>query len=124
MTNVHMWKRNRLKLKGAIVLARRPGGNGLLGLVETSLFMNWSTTRVRFWWTDIISDARLGLRFDVNGLDDAEAQAKHWLCENPGWEITVWDAHDVNLPVAIDWKAWEKADDKYSNRNPPFAMRE
>ena len=95
-----------------------------MGLVEASLFMNWSTTRVRFWWSDTISDARLGLRFDGNGLDDAKAQARHWRRENPGWEIAVWDAHDVNLPVSIDWKAWEKADDKYSNRNPPFAMRE
>jgi hypothetical protein len=124
MTNVELWKRNRLKLKGAIVLARRPGDNGLLGLVETSLFMNWSTTHVRFWWTDIISNARLGLRFDVNGPIDAKAQATHWRRANPSWEITVWDAHDVNLPVSIDWKVWEKADGKYSNRNPAFIMRE
>jgi len=123
MTNIQLWKRNRLKLKGAIVLARPPGRNGLLGLVETSLFMNWSSTRVRFWWTDIISDARLGMRFDVDGLNDANAHARHCQRENPGWEVTVWDAHDANLPVAIDWDEWEKADDKYSDRNPAFSMK-
>ncbi|MER8601017.1 hypothetical protein NKH09_24535 [Mesorhizobium sp. M1339] len=124
MTNVSSWKRNRPRLKGAIVLARRPDENGLVGLIETSLFMVWSATRVRFWWTDIISDAALGLRFDVDGMRDAEAHARHCREEHPNWEITVWDVHDENLPISIDWNAWAEADDKYSNRNPTFAIKE
>jgi hypothetical protein len=123
MTNVLCWKRNRLKLKGAIVLARRPGQNELVGLIETSLFMNWSSTRVRYWWTDIISDPSLGLAFDVDGIRDAEAHAKHCRREHPSWEIAVWDAHDQNLPISIDWNAWAEADDKYGHRNPTFAMK-
>ncbi|CAN7756226.1 hypothetical protein LJN214_006867 [Mesorhizobium sp. LjNodule214] len=124
MTNVLSWKRSRAQLEGAIVLARRPGQNGLVGLIETSLFMNWSPTRVRFWWTDIITDAALGLTFDVDGMKDAEAHAKHCRGQYPAWEIIVWDAHDENLPISIDWNAWAAADDKYGHRNPPFAMKE
>ena len=85
--------------------------------------MNWSSIRVRFWWTDIISDPTLGLTFDVDGMRDAEAHAKHCRREHPSWEITVWDAHDQNLPISIDWNAWAQADDKYSHRNPTFAMK-
>ncbi|MER8461066.1 hypothetical protein NKJ70_19685 [Mesorhizobium sp. M0092] len=124
MTNVLSWKRSRPQLKGAIVLARRPGENGFVGLIETSLFMNWSPTRVRFWWTDIISDAALGLTVDVDGMKDAEAHAKHCRGHHPNWEITVWDAHDENLPISIDWNDWADANDKYCDRNPTFAMKE
>ncbi|TIL95672.1 MAG: hypothetical protein E5Y73_05340 [Mesorhizobium sp.] len=102
MTNILSWKRKRPKFNGAIVLARRPGENGLVGLTETSLFMNWSSTRVRFWWTDIISDAALGLQFNVDGRDDAEVHARHCRSMHPTWEITVWDAHDEDLPILID----------------------
>lgn len=122
--DVVSWKRKRPNLKGAIVLARLPGGNGFVGLVETSLFMTWSPSRVRFWWTAIVSDPALSLTFDVDGLRDAEAHARHCRGKHPNWEITVWDVHDENLPISIDWNAWADADDKYSNRNPTFAMRE
>ncbi|MER9836166.1 hypothetical protein NKJ28_14455 [Mesorhizobium sp. M0145] len=124
MMKILSWKRDRPKLNGAVVLARRPGENQFVGLIETSLFMNWSPTRVRFWWTDIISDAALGLTFDVDGSGDAEAHARHCRRKQPNWEITVWDAHDENLPIWIDWNAWADADDKYSHRNPTFAMKE
>ena len=122
--DVLSWKRNRPKLKGTLVLARRPGENELVGLVETSLFMNWSPTRVRFWWTDIISDAALGLTFEVDGLDDAGAHARHCRRQNPNWEIKVWDAHDPDLPVVIDWAGWSNTVDKYGHRNPAFTMKE
>ncbi|MER9216928.1 hypothetical protein NKI54_33965, partial [Mesorhizobium sp. M0663] len=112
------------EIRAYIVLARRPDENSLVGLIETSLFMNWSSTRVRFWWTDIISDAALGLRFDVDGMRDAEAHGRHCRAKHPNWEITVWDAHDENLPISIDWNAWADADDKYCHRNPTFAMKE
>ncbi|MER9482366.1 hypothetical protein NKI74_23710 [Mesorhizobium sp. M0494] len=89
MTKILSWKRNRPILNGAVVLARRPGENGLVGLIESSLFMNWSSTRVRFWWTDIITDAALGLTFDVDGIKDAEAHASHSRRKYPDWDITV-----------------------------------
>ncbi|MES0032721.1 hypothetical protein [Mesorhizobium sp. M0040] len=123
MTKILSWKRDQPILNGAVVLARRPGENGLVGLVETSLFMNWSSTRVRFWWTAIITDAALGLTFDVDGINDAEAHASHSRRKHPNWEITVWDAHDDNLPISIDWTGWANADDKYCHRNPTFAMK-
>lgn len=123
MTYIVSWKQNRPKLKGAVVLARRPGDNGLLGLIETSLFMNWSSSRVRFWWTDIISNAALGLEFNVDGMNDAEVHARHCRSTYPTWEISVWDARDQNLPISIDWSAWTEAGDKYTHRNPMFIMK-
>jgi len=122
--DVLSWKRNRPELTGAIVLARRPGENGLVGLIETSLFMIWSSTRVRFWWTDVIRNPELGLTFDVDGMKDAIAHANHCRRQHPSWEITVWDAKDPHLPIVIDWNAWTDADEKFGHRNPAFTMKE
>lgn len=124
MAKVLSWKRNQPLPRGAVVLARRPWDNALVGLIETSLFMKWSPSQVRFWWTDIITNSTLGLQFNVDGMSDAAAHAAHCLAKHPNWEVQIWDAHDPNLPITIDWQDWIETSDKYCHRNPNFTMKE
>ncbi len=112
----------RSKLPVFIVLAREPGSNCYKGLIENSFTMDWSSDRVRAFWTgkaySILGEHQL------DGQKDAEAQKKYYKIKHPDWMIEIFDARSPECPILINWEAWYKANTKYDSRNMPFAMRE
>lgn len=118
------WHKGHGTVGGALILAQRPGENKLLGLMETSLFMRWSSDRVRFWPSLTIVDRASNSLWKFDGAVEARLHAERSRRENPGWLIEAWDAYHKDLPIVINWSEWHESSDKFMVRNPGFSMRE
>lgn len=122
-----------LALRGVIILARIPGENTYTGYVEHSWSMGWDKAHVNFWW---IGDAETIIgKVEVYGNGDAEEHVREAKKNHLDYAIEVWDAHDPDLPVKLDWDNWVEAQaydpntlsgvsNKFVARNIRFEMRE
>jgi hypothetical protein len=108
-----------------VVLARKPGENGLSGLIELSFAMDWSAERVNMFWTGTAYSI-LG-KHEIDGREWATDNCKSMSRHHPDWDISVYDAHAEDCPIEIDWDRWTLAmttnTNKYYKRNAPFTMK-
>lgn len=129
------------RLKPAcVVLSYLEGRNAPQGVVEHSFAMSRSPDFVNVWLSrrgaqSALLNAIVGeeIKFTTNGRESAEAYAKRDQGRNE--RLEVWDVDDPNLPIVIDWAAWDTANepvtttlsgvrDKFKARNAPFKMKE
>lgn len=129
------------RLKPAcVVLSYIEGQNAPRGVVENSFSMSRSPDYVNIYVShrgaqSALLNALIGeeIKFTTNGRESAEAYAKRDSGTNE--RLEVWDVDDPNLPIVIDWVAWDAANepvattlsgvrDKFKARNAPFKMKE
>lgn len=112
-------------MKSWVILARRPEENAFIGYVEQSFHMEWSNEYVLIhistWWKE----------------DEIKKEFEDIKKKHPSWGENIWlyEVHDENLPIVIDFEAWLDANahnpntfsgvtNKYKARNAPFKMKE
>lgn len=117
------------KANGAIILSKIDGANHFHGFVEHSFSMGWDSSYALFFYDCFDKKGNITSR----GCDEAEDFAKRQRVD--GKEVEVWNVHDENLPVVLDWEAWIDAqaynpntlsgvNNKFKARNIPFTMKE
>jgi len=121
-------------LPGYIVLGRKPTDNAYQGVIELSFSMGLSPDRVNFNWSLDNATSNFGGNFKVDGLKLAEKAKKTFTEAYPDMEFEIFDVHNDELPVIINWDQWRRdsAQDlktlsgvkyKMGARNPRFEMR-
>jgi len=121
-------------LSGYIVLGRKPTDNAYQGIVELSFSMGLSSDRVNFNWSSDNATSNFGGNFEVDGLKLAEKAKYAFTKEYPDMVFEIFDVHNDELPVVINWDQWRKdsaqdpetlsgVKNKMGARNPLFEMR-
>jgi len=123
-------------LQGYVVLGRRKqGGNTFeLGPVEHSFSLGTSSERTQFDWSSDNATSNFGGSFKIDGLERAKRDVERLEKSKPDYEWFIFDIHDPDIPVLIDWDEWRAAGapgwtlsgviDKFRRRNVRFFMKE
>lgn len=118
-------------LPGYLVLGRREGGNTFaLGTIERSFSLDTHPDRTQFFWSSENASSNFGGSFVVDGKSMAEKNARYWNEQQPEYRFEVFDVHDPECPVLMDWDEWRRDDqpantlsgvqDKFGSRNVRF----
>lgn len=122
-----------LDLAGYVILVRKTADEPYEGYVEQSFGMGFDPKRVNFWWSGE-AHSNFGTKHTIDGRESAMRHAETIEKNHPDWSVEVWDAHNEDLPIVIDWNAWADAQahdpntlsgvsDKYKARNAPFTVK-
>lgn len=110
-----------LRLLPIRVVLRRYADGTMEGLTEESWNLNWSSNRINIFWS--------GKAYSILGETtiDGVADAEHHCHSKPADLFTpqemVVDPMASDSPIAIDWKRWLHAKNKYDKRNAHFTVR-
>lgn len=128
-------QRDRLLAReGYVILIHEPGANQYHGYVENSFSMSLDSSRTCLFGSgEYVSN--FGTRHVLDGRADAEHHAGDLRKSHPDATVVVWEVHDENLPVILDWEEWLDAQaydpntlsgvtNKFKARNLRFDMRE
>ena len=118
-------------LEGFVLLCKEPKDNAYKAIVEHSFSMGMSPDRVLFFWSSDKATSNLGGSFRVDGKANAKEQKREYEKLYPEVEFTIFDIHDPELPILVDWDGWRAASarsdktlsgvvDKFTARNPRF----
>jgi hypothetical protein len=135
MTQQQLRKMAKPNLPGFIVLGKGPSTNAYVGTVELSFAMDLSKDRTQFYWSHDNATSNFGGKFKIDGRKDAEARVEQLAKAHPDHTWEIFDVHDDNLPVLMDWDDWRWGStpsekklsgvmDKFIARNPRFYMIE
>lgn len=89
-----------------VVLIRRPDESHWWGPVEHSFSLGTSPNQTFFYWSSLPDS---GYDPPIDGLAWLRKDLKGWEAKNPTWKYYIFDAHDPELPVTIDWERWLSA---------------
>lgn len=114
------------KMPAWVVLGRVPGGNAYHAVVERSWSMDLVADRTHIFWS--------GGYFKIDGKATAEEHREKFAKSRPDMTFEVFDVHDENLPIVIDWDRYEDDNEpvsntlsgvrnKYNARNALFEMK-
>jgi hypothetical protein len=123
---------------GFVVLGQLKGGNAYHAVIECSFSMDLSPENVNLYWIGTARDNLVGAKWELTEnlvRKTAEEHRDMFSKPRPDWEFKVWDMHDPNLPIIIDWDSWKWGNtrsehklsgvrNKFLARNPKFKMKD